>query len=371
MSDSTTKHLNEESQMSHGTTQQSKGKRRHRGPQRGTALAGVLWAMLLVLTAAAGCPAGQRHNAQWPGSTKSAGHETNGVRPDRSKHLSAKAAPPASQPAGPRHSALPKAQRHRSIATGSRLASTTGGFCSPDGWCWENPLPHGCRLFSVWGTSGKDVFAVGDSGTILHFDGRTWSAVKSGTTRWLYSVWGAGPANVFAVGDHGTILHYNGKSWAPMKSGTTESLYSVWGTGPTNVFAVGSHGTILHYDGRAWASMISGTRLDLFSVWGSSSKDVFAVGAEGTIIHFDGRAWAPMKSGAPYGLNSVWGTGPTNIFAVGLHGTILHPDSSAWSSLSLRTTAWLRSVWGASATSVFAVGDHGTILHYRGPRSRH
>ena len=73
----------------------------------------------------------------------------------------------------------------------------------------------------MWGSSGSNVFAVGDSGTILHYDGSSWSAMSSGTTNYLYGVWGSSGSDVFAVGDAGTILHYDGSSWSAMSSGTT------------------------------------------------------------------------------------------------------------------------------------------------------
>ena len=43
----------------------------------------------------------------------------------------------------------------------------------------------------VWGSSGSDVFAVGNGGTILHYDGSAWSAMTSGTTFALNGVWGS------------------------------------------------------------------------------------------------------------------------------------------------------------------------------------
>jgi hypothetical protein len=54
---------------------------------------------------------------------------------------------------------------------------------------------------------------------------------------------------VFAVGDSGTILHYVGNSWSAMPSGTLSLLTDVWGSSATDVFAVGQGGTILHYSG--------------------------------------------------------------------------------------------------------------------------
>ena len=48
-------------------------------------------------------------------------------------------------------------------------------------------------------------------------------ATVSGTFNDLYSVWGSSVSNVYAVGYSGTILQYNGSAWGPMTSGTTGS----------------------------------------------------------------------------------------------------------------------------------------------------
>src|SRR5215831_18736214 len=83
-------------------------------------------------------------------------------------------------------------------------------LCSADNWCWQNPLPQGNNLSAIWGSEASDVWAVGDSGTILHWDGSAWSSVSSGTTNALRAVWGSGASDVWAVGDFGTILHWDG-----------------------------------------------------------------------------------------------------------------------------------------------------------------
>ena len=64
------------------------------------------------------------------------------------------------------------------------------------------------NLTGVWGTSGTDVFAVGAGGTILHYNGTSWSSMTSGTTNTLSGVWGSSGTNIFAVGASGTILFY-------------------------------------------------------------------------------------------------------------------------------------------------------------------
>lgn len=74
-------------------------------------------------------------------------------------------------------------------------------------WEVEDPPPTTRTLQSVWGSSGSDVFAVGRNGTILHYNGTSWSPMKSSTTQWLHGVWGSSGSDVFAVGSGGTILH--------------------------------------------------------------------------------------------------------------------------------------------------------------------
>ena len=219
-------------------------------------------------------------------------------------------------------------------------------------------------LEGVWGSSGSNVFAVGGDGTILHYNGSSWSAMSSGTSaNYLGDVWGSSGSNVFAVGYWGTIQHYHGGSWSGMSSGTTNGLSGVWGSSGSNVFAVGSSGAILHYNGSSWSAMSSGTTSYLHRLWGSSGSDVFAVGGGGTILHYNGSTWSAMNSGTTNSLLGVWGSSGSNVFAVGDSGTILHYDGSNWSAMSSGTTDSLSGVWGSSGSNVFAVGDNGTILH--------
>jgi hypothetical protein len=151
-----------------------------------------------------------------------------------------------------------------------------------------------------------------------------WSAMTSGTTNELDAIWGSSASDVFAVGDAGTILHYNGSAWSAMSSGTNENLFRIWGSSTFDVFIVGRNGTILHYNGSAWGTMTSGTTNDLGAIWGDSATDVFAVDYDSTILHYDGSTWSTMSSVTTNPLSDVWGSSATNVFAVGEAGTILH-----------------------------------------------
>jgi len=62
--------------------------------------------------------------------------------------------------------------------------------------------------------------------------------VGRGTTANLSAVWGSGPNDVWAVGDNGTIVRWNGAVWSPVASGTTNDLLGIWGSGPDDIWAV-------------------------------------------------------------------------------------------------------------------------------------
>jgi hypothetical protein len=203
--------------------------------------------------------------------------------------------------------------------TGQNFTATTAA----ENWRWRNPLPQGNPPRSVWGSGPNDVWAVGDAGTILHWNGTAWTGVPSGTGNDLYGVWGSGPNDVWAVGAGGTVLHWNGTAWTGVSSGTTNYLRSVWGSGASDVWAVGDAGTILHWNGTAW-TRASGPPDSLEGVWGSGTGDVWAVGEFGTVLHWnDGTAWTCVSIGTTNSLRGVWGSGANDVWAVGFGGTIL------------------------------------------------
>lgn len=66
-------------------------------------------------------------------------------------------------------------------------------------------------LRGVWGSYSNNVLAlyvVGDAGTLLKFDGTTWTKMDSRSSEQLNGVWGTSGTNVYVVGNRGTLLHY-------------------------------------------------------------------------------------------------------------------------------------------------------------------
>jgi hypothetical protein len=96
-----------------------------------------------------------------------------------------------------------------------------------DGESWTKPFIGEAALNGIgvfWGESANDVYGVGgylsfsqpstpvQMSAIAHFDGSSWSTMPTAAAANLTGVWGSSTSDVFAVGYSGTILHYAGPS---------------------------------------------------------------------------------------------------------------------------------------------------------------
>ncbi|OJY15840.1 MAG: hypothetical protein BGO98_24555 [Myxococcales bacterium 68-20] len=288
--------------------------------------------------------------------------------------------------------------------------------CTPDALCPSGPFdpefPGGpldprTRINVLRGRSRDDVWAVGAVGTVVHFDGTSWTRLDTGANESLYALWlheggelaMASLASVFthgaadmdasaagawtartATGGPGAAAQRRLTScWAPPDAewlwcalesvpvlGPTNGLWRVRVAPSTNAVEIGSVAPAGSCTVLPCAHMSS--------VHGISADDLWAVGSTGAIVHvtdaqsatprikaFDSQTWA--------GLNGVWAASENEAWAVGGTGVIRHytGQPSSWDIVAdVQTTENLRAVWGSSPSDVWAVGDGAIVLHYDG-----
>jgi photosystem II stability/assembly factor-like uncharacterized protein len=134
-------------------------------------------------------------------------------------------------------------------------------------------------------------FAAGNSSNIYQTidDGKTWTVNPvpvSGAIRGLYAV---DASHVWAVGDKGAILFYNGKQWVSQSSNTSSNLFAVSFSDTMNGWAVGDGGIILHTvtGGNVWQrEAINQTALTLRAVYAVSPSEAWAAGMNGVLMHY-------------------------------------------------------------------------------------
>lgn len=316
------------------------------------------------------------------------------------------------------------------LAVGGLLGSCAGQkSAAPDcrklseHFCQEELPPHDGAMRSIWGSSATDIWAGGDEGLLLHYDGTSWSSVPSGTTDPLVALWGTAPDDIWAVGEAGadqvairsyarTILHYDGRAWMPVWHGVTGPHVNtrISGTGPTDIWVDGS--PPLHYDGTAWTAFPPGSPStvchfwawavddvwrgcnsspgwslahfdgtgwidssvpsaaginSILGFWGSASDDIWAASDTSKLLHYDGTAWKLEELPQYTFIRTFWGSGPKDLWGLGF-SSLLHYDGSTWSKADPGFSTYLYGLWGSGPNDIWAVGDNGVIIHYDGTR---
>lgn len=158
---------------------------------------------------------------------------------------------------------------------------------------WERLPPVGeLGIHDLARAPDGGLLAVGQLGEIHHFDGHGWTRqfdLHMDIT--LLSIWSDGAGSLFAAGDEGLVLTWNGSGWERMPSGTKSALYGLWGVDAQHLLAVGDFGLVLRWNGQRWDEFNAGTEHFLFDAWGRGLDDIYIVGLSGTIGHFDGQRW--------------------------------------------------------------------------------
>ena len=115
--------------------------------------------------------------------------------------------------------------------------------------------------------------------------GQLWKLQVSGTSIALRGVWAAGPKSVYAVGEKGQILHYDGTAWSGMPSPVKATLQAVYGTSDADVWAVGVKGLILHWDGQKWQKIaLTDVDKSLSALWLDAAGDFFSLGEQELLL---------------------------------------------------------------------------------------
>lgn len=228
---------------------------------------------------------------------------------------------------------------------------------------WQQlPAPTDLNLHCIW-DSGNGLYVGGQLGRIYRYDGEQWSLhYDLHLDLTILGMWGSSPTSIYAVGDEGLVLHFNGLSWQRMPSGTKSALYNLWAWDDQRMLAPGDFGLVLRYNGTDWADFNIGSENFLYDIWGNSLDNIYAVGLSGTLAHFDGQRWQQLPTRSRADLLSISGSDKAGTFIVGTHGSVMRLVGSQWQAEESGVDVGLRAVCATQSGTVYAVGDRGTIV---------
>lgn len=186
-------------------------------------------------------------------------------------------------------------------------------------------------LWGIWGASPGEMWVVGGRPgvgppVLARFDGQNFVNApfpdndRNATA--LFKIWGIG-SKVFAVGERGLILQYDGESWFQVFAGpdADEDFVSLWGVDENNIVAVGgrSSARIAIYDGARWRTIRPPGVPGLNGVF-MLAPDLCVIGGQnGFVGTFNPQTEEVVQESSPGTLeiHAVWGDGAGRVYAVG------------------------------------------------------
>lgn len=278
-------------------------------------------------------------------------------------------------------------------------------------------------LNGLAGSADNDIWAVGDAGVMMHWNGAAWISQRSVDTASLIAVGAFDATSEYTVSDRCALRNNQGGVWHPVSAGPFQDCIDAT-TDPGEVWAVGPRGLLMHYVERAGAVATwrafqvanptlrgvvrrtydpTGKNVDIWAV-GDFGRLIHAVGpedniqlvtsvalpnADGVLPTLDSMAWvSPTEAWIVGDLGTTWhlqggqatlvASGTKELLlrvvalkdggalAVGEHGVALRYANNGWTRLASGTTRHLRGLFVGAAGEVWVVGDGGTVLRFDG-----
>jgi hypothetical protein len=277
-------------------------------------------------------------------------------------------------------------------------------------------------LYAAWGDAADDVWAVGDNGVVVHFNGVSWSVESPPTSSNapLYSVSGTGPNDVWVNDTFANVWHFEGAGWTQVNALVPPSVIdltlfdgapgSLW----VSAFTSGGYGssfvlypatsttlgnvipgtaTLLdgQYSPGLWAfsaddvwgggqsishwtgAALSTVSTAVVSLWGASPQSIFAGTGSADVAIYDGASWTPSNTGTAGGTAGVWGTSSSRVYVatndIDIYygdpppGEVRSYDGVGWANEPIPAgTPALFAIYAAPTGEVYAFGAGGTIL---------
>jgi len=112
---------------------------------------------------------------------------------------------------------------------------------------WRSvPTGSSHSLEAVWGYDQNHIFAADGNGhQVYAWDGRSWHVMVLDQIPdgYMNAIWGTTATNVFVLGGSGTVAHYDGKTWQPLERVLAGGLDALSGTS-SELLAVGYIGAV-------------------------------------------------------------------------------------------------------------------------------
>jgi hypothetical protein len=261
--------------------------------------------------------------------------------------------------------------------SGMYMGPSDGNRCSEDLWCPVEPaIP--ATLRAMTGTGSNDLWAVGEAGTLLHWNGTNLTRVPVNSHGDIADVYAAAPNDVWAIGLPHALYHFDGSAWSTVAVSTFNSMpIRMSGHGASTIWTLEFGGRTHRYDGSTWTSFTLpvSSSVYMYTIWVAGPDDVWAGGGSNSLFHFDGASWNAVTSPSSDASNTfvgIWGAASNDVWFTN-GSTAWHWNGSTFTtgSGSLSYGGFVEPLWGLASNDVWSPGGNGYLDHYDGTTWAH
>jgi hypothetical protein len=265
-------------------------------------------------------------------------------------------------------------------------------MCTPGGWVKQTSNTNQ-SLLGVWGSSASAVWAVGQAGTAVFWNGAQWqvrTVPAQASNAYLVAIHGTAANNVFAFGSK-VLIRFDGSQW-----NFVADLQGQNCTQPSGLFATGNATNDVYVS--CWYSpgVASAAYVELYKVSGTGTITPVTSTYDGVFgcFYYSGGVWvfSPTKIwtggcavrewngsmlstvGTATAATEIWAANANAVFTLNYEnysgGTVNWWNGSVWAPLSTGFNGALSGVSGTAANRVFFSGfdsnNNGAVLYYDG-----
>jgi len=222
------------------------------------------------------------------------------------------------------------------------------------------------HLYGLYITSINDVWAVGNKGVIVHYDGASWSLhTDTGNETW-YDITCTSASNCWAVGKSGDVAQYNGSTWTESTVSSSDDINGVYALSASDIWAAGKSGKLWHYDGISWSLHTDTGNETWNDITCTSTSSCWVVGDGGDVAQYDDEAWIESTISPTENIESISAISASNIWAAGANGNIWNYNGISWSLHTDTGNEDWNGIYFVNANDGWVMGDNGTIDRWQG-----
>jgi hypothetical protein len=242
-----------------------------------------------------------------------------------------------------------------------------------DGMAWQTVLPAGglySECTAVHVRAANDVMLAcnerGWGGNIQRWDGKTFERME-GPSRDLMNTIVEGAGQVYAAGWNNVVWRLEGSRWVSDAERVNDTGFRAGFVDAGGAMLFGGDGLVARRTASGWT--VTHGSSGYWATWAGGPDLIMAAGGRGMVDLWDGSTWRNIRPfGAGQGIRALWGTGRNAVWAVGGNGAAVLYNGATWQDYPMPTTAVVSGVWGTTRDSVWAVTQAGEIFFWNGAR---